>query len=104
MTGSNLSHAQRYVSTELSHFVGRGQTEEEQYQLLVHKILKTGWLTYAPHDPALPRTASLDFSKPISTDEVINYQVVCFCDIPSSDLSIHVRKYSKFGLAFKRNS
>ena len=97
-----MVNVQRYVSAELSHFVGRGKAEEEQYQLLLH-VLKTGWLTHAPHDPTKPRTASLDFSRPISTDEVIKYQVVCFGDIPDTDLAIHVRKYSKFGLAFKRN-
>ena len=95
--------SQRYVSSELSHFVGKGKTEEEQYHLLVDKILKTGWLTHAPHDPSQPRTASLDLSKPISTDGLINSQVICFCDIPASDLAIHIRKYSKFGLAFKKD-
>ncbi len=93
---------QRYVSSELSHFVGRGRADEEQYQLLLH-VLRTGWLTYAPHDPRQSRTASLDFSRPISTDEVIKCQVVCFCDIRDTDLAIHVRKYSKFGLAFKKD-
>jgi hypothetical protein len=93
---------QRYVSRELSHFVGRGKTEEEQYRLLL-QILQTSWLTYAPHDPTRPRTANLDLSRSISTDEVINYQVVCFCDIPDADLAIHVQKYSKFGLAFKKD-
>jgi hypothetical protein len=96
-----LVEVQRYVSSELSHFVGRGKADEEQYQLLLH-VLRTGWLTYAPHDPTQPRTASLDFSQPISTDEVIKYHVVCLCDIPNTDLAIHVRKYSKFGLAFKK--
>jgi hypothetical protein len=85
---------QRYVSNELSHFVGRGRSEEEQYDLLVHKILKTGWLTYPPHDPARPRSLSVDFSKPISTDEALKYEVVCFCDIPEADLAIHVKKYT----------
>lgn len=94
--------SQRYVSNELSYFVGKDKTEEEQHQLLVDKILKSGWLTYAPHDPSQPRTASLDLSKPISTDDVIKSQVVCFCDIPTADLAIHVRKYSKFGVAFKK--
>ena len=28
--------------------------------------------------------------------------MVCFCDIPDSDLAIHVNKYSRFGLAFKK--
>ncbi len=98
-----MDAVQRYVSDELSHFVGRGKTEEEQYDLLVNKILKLGWLTHGPcHDPSLPRGVSLDFSKPISKDETIGYQVVCFCDIPIADLEIHNGKYSKFGLAFKK--
>jgi hypothetical protein len=97
-----MPNAQRYVSSELSHFVGRDKSEEEQYSLLV-KILRSGWLTHGPnHDPTVARTAGLDFSKPISTDEAIKYQVVCFCDIPENDLSIHVNKYSRFGLAFKK--
>jgi hypothetical protein len=92
---------QRYVSSELSHFVGKDKPEQEQYHLLLH-ILKAGWLLHKPFDPTQPRTARLDFSRPISTDKTIDYEVVCFCDIPSSDLAIHVRKYSKFGLAFKK--
>ena len=92
---------QRYVSSELSHFVGKEKPEEDQYQLLLH-ILNTGWLLHKPFDPTQPRTARLDFSRPISTDKIIDYEVVCFCDIPSSDLAIHVRKYSKFGLAFEK--
>lgn len=97
-----MNIAQGYISDELSHFVGRGQDEGTQYDILVNKILKTGWLTYAPHDSSKPRSASLDLSKPISTDDIIKYQVVCFCDIPVSELSIHVVKYGKFGLAFRK--
>ena len=97
-----MTHNQRYVSNELSHFVGRGKTEEEQYDILVNKILKTGWLTYPPHDIARPRSLGLDFSSLISDDKALKYEVVCFCDIPDSDLAIHVNKYSKFGVAFKK--
>ncbi len=97
-----MSHLQRYVSSELSHFVGKGQAEEVQYDTLVNKILKTGWLTYPPHDLTRPRSLSLDFSSLISDDKALKYEVVCFCDIPDSDLAIHVNKYSKFGLAFKK--
>jgi hypothetical protein len=98
-----MSHAQRYVSSELTHFVGRGLPENDQYDTLVNKILKPGWLTYPPHDVTIGRTLGVDFSKPISTDKALTYQVVCFCDIPEPDLAIHVQKYSKFGLAFKKD-
>jgi hypothetical protein len=97
-----MTHSQRYVSSELSHFVGRGLPESDQYDILINKILKPGWLTYPPHDPTLPRTLAVDFSKPISTDEAFKYQVVCFCDIPEPDLTIHIKKYSQFGLSFKK--
>ena len=96
---------QRYVSKELSHFVGnttKNRTEDDQYDILVNKILKSGWLTYPPHKPNLPRSVSLDLSKSISTDSLINYQVICFCDILADDLAIHVKKYGNFGLSFKK--
>jgi hypothetical protein len=98
-----MSHTQRYVSSELTHFVGKGLPENAQYETLVEKILKPGWLTYPPHDVTIGRTLEVDFSKPISADKALKYQVVCFCDIPEPDLAIHVNKYSKFGLAFEKN-
>ena len=98
-----MVHAQRYVSDELSHFVGRGKSLDDQYDILVNKILRTGWITYAPHDVTRPRGLSLNFAEPISNDKALKYDVVCFCDIPESDLAIHVGKYSSFGLAFKKS-
>jgi hypothetical protein len=98
-----MAHRQRYVSDELCHFVGRGKTQEEQYDILVNRILKTGSITHGPdHNLTSPRGLHLDLSKPISTDEMLKYQVVCFCDIPIDDLDLHVSKYSKFGLSFKK--
>ena len=97
-----MSHTQRYVSSELTHFVGKGLPENAQYETLVDKILKPGWLTYPPHDVTIGRTLGVDFSKSISSDNTLKYQVVCFCDIPEPDLAIHVKKYSKFGLAFRK--
>jgi Putative abortive phage resistance protein AbiGi, antitoxin len=103
LKGEKMKHAQRYVSNELCHFVGKGKTPEEQYDLLVNKILKAGALTHGPnHDLAAPRGLGLDLSKPISTDEMLKYEVVCFCDIPQGDLHLHVRKYSSFGLSLQK--
>lgn len=33
---------------------------------------------------------------------MITYPMVCFCDIPIADLPLHMEKYSRFGLAFKK--
>jgi hypothetical protein len=93
---------QRYVSNELTHFVGRGKGQDEQYDILVNRILKTGWLTFPPHNPNRPRSLAVDFSQPMSTDQALKYEVVCFCDIPDTDLAIHMSKYSRFGLAFQK--
>ncbi|NTW07740.1 MAG: hypothetical protein HGA29_07845 [Syntrophaceae bacterium] len=97
---------QRYISDELSHFVGNirnGKSEDEHYSILVNSILKTGLLTYPPHDTTRPRSLSLDFSSSISEDTALKYEVVCFCDIPIADLAIHTGKYGKFGLSFKKD-
>jgi hypothetical protein len=34
---------------------------------------------------------------------MINPDMVCFCDIPFEDLSIHVKKYSFTGLSFTKD-
>lgn len=98
-----MTHTQRYVSNELSHFVGKGRPEEEQYDILVNKILKPGWLTHPPHDVTGKPNVNIDDLKDISTSEMITPNVICFCDIPEIDLGIHVSKYSKFGLSFNKD-
>lgn len=92
---------QRYVSSELSHFVGRGlEKQADQYEILV-KILKSGWLTHPPHNPNI--SGNLSVTDGIFSDnDMYSPQVVCFCDIPVSDLALHSNKYSKFGLSFTK--
>jgi hypothetical protein len=93
---------QRYVSNELTHFVGRGMGVDEQYDLLMDQILKPGWLTFPPHDRSPFRSPSLDLGTTISDGKMIGHRVICFCDIPLADLSIHMKKYSNFGISFRR--
>jgi hypothetical protein len=38
--------------------------------------------------------------EPDDDTEAAYSQVVCFCDIPVTDLEIHMKKYSRFGLSF----
>jgi Putative abortive phage resistance protein AbiGi, antitoxin len=92
---------QRYISNELSHFVGRGLTGENQFGLLL-RILQGGWLTHPPHNPNQSGNLHVNLSAKISTNEMYTPQVVCFCDIPVGDLHIHATKYSPFGLAFSK--
>lgn len=98
-----IEPSQRYVSKELSHFVGRGHPEQTQYQLLL-KILRSGWLTYLPDKPneALGEILIHPHAK-ISENELYSPGMVCFCDIPVQDLTIHMQKYSSFGLAFSKD-
>jgi hypothetical protein len=94
---------QRYVSNELTHFVGRGMAESDQYDLLVNQILKPGWLTFPPHDRRTYRSPTFNLGTTISDGKMITTQVICFCDIPLADLAIHMNKYSHFGVAFRRD-
>jgi Putative abortive phage resistance protein AbiGi, antitoxin len=93
---------QRYVANDLTHFVGRGMKEEEQYELML-KIIREGWLTHPPHDPNKQMELSYGPEALLSAD---GYAVrcVCFCDIPLADLNLHMAKYSRFGLAFSKRT
>jgi hypothetical protein len=99
---------QRYVSPELTHFVGQGLSEDEQYSLLVNDILKGGCLKFPPIDDhrcteglsgILPLVGG-NRTPDVDDTEAAYSQRICFCDIPVTDLKIHMNKYSRFGLSF----
>jgi len=96
-----MPRVQRYVSNELSHFVGRGRSAAAQFDVLV-RILRSGWLTHPPHNPNVSGNLSINASARLSTNEMYAPEVVCFCDIPVEDLHIHTAKYSSFGLSFSK--
>ena len=97
---------QRYVSPELTHFVGKRLSEDQQYSLLVNDILKAGWLMHPPIDGRQPNEVLSgsplvggSHTPDIDDTEAAYSQVICFCDIPVTDLDIHMTKYSRFGLS-----
>jgi hypothetical protein len=45
---------------------------------------------------------AIDPTKPLSENEQFLASVVCFCDIPVEDMAIHMTKFSRFGIAFKK--
>jgi hypothetical protein len=95
---------QRYVSTDLTHFVGaKLKTQRERYRLL-KRILKSGTLKASPGPIKFPRHLLVrDTDKRLSSNEACRGSVVCFCDIPLCDLPLHMSKYSPFGLAFTKD-
>jgi len=99
-----MSGVQRYVSKELSHFVGRGLSHaDDQFALLLH-ILRTGWLTHPPHRSNVSGNLSVNPMARLSSNEMCAPQILCFCDIPIEDLNIHTAKYSPLAFPFRSNS
>ena len=102
-----MKATQRYISNELTHFIGRQlrdstiDYEEKQYEILLG-ILNSGLLT---HSTTAPMKIGLLVSEnnDISRNEMYNPNMVCFCDIPLADLTIHSNKYSRFGLSFSKD-
>lgn len=94
---------QRYVSDQLTHFVGRGKPFAEQYELFI-RILKEGALVAPSLIGTDKHSQYLSIADGERFSDNIRYQpgVVCFCDIPMHDLALHVRKYSQFGIAFNK--
>jgi hypothetical protein len=91
---------QRYVSKELTHFVGASlrPNEEAQYALF-RDILRSGKL----RNPSFGDGFGYALS-PVANDlgESLSAPVVCFCDIPVDDLQLHSAKYGRFGLSFRK--
>ena len=76
-----VANMQRYVSKELTHFVGKSlKSDEDRYNLLV-KIIRNGWLTYPPHIEDTHHTVKVDLISRISDNEMYNPEIICFCDI-----------------------
>jgi hypothetical protein len=103
-----MSVPQRYVSDELTHFVGRSQPDEEARYALLVKILQAGFLTSDPESPQaknrLEGIVAYRYTPhaPFSDPETYSIDCVCFCDIPVPDLPLHMGKYGPFGIAFAK--
>jgi len=99
-----MTGEQRYISNELTHLVGGKLTSyKAQYKILI-KILKEGYITYPPHEEKNRsiRLLFTHYKADFTKNELYVPSMVCFCDIPVCDLSIHIKKYSPFGLAFDK--
>lgn len=98
---------QRYVSRELTHFVGRERSsDDERYSLLVNCILKPRELKASilrSRNSDRQISLSVRSNKKFSDGDMYVRNYVCFCDIPLGDMGIHMVKYSDFGLSFDKS-
>lgn len=108
---------QRYVSPDLTHFVGRGAKPlGEQYRLL-KKILRERTLRAPRLKSSIGKQSILGAEKGrpywlyirssvrsarLSDNGAYRGSFVCFCDIPLGDLGLHILKYGRFGIAFSK--
>jgi hypothetical protein len=96
-----MTESQRYGSTELSHFVGRGlASDDERFDLLL-RILRGGHLT--PRPGGMAGSSFLNTAGTFRNETLYGIDCVCFCDIPLADLHVHIQKYSRFGLSFNKS-
>jgi len=107
-----LKSSQRYISNELTHFVGgniqprepfvkKEEVFQKQYSILTN-VLKTGLLTSHPNQKRGIPCLTQYPNTPISSNEAYHSMAVCFCDIPLRDLGRHIENYSSFGLSFDK--
>lgn len=88
---------QRYVSKELVHFVGKAKLSDRERYDCFKKIFSGHKLGTAANGT---RSLSYTSSEKLSSNEVYTPSMVCFSDIPFTDLGIHMRKYSPSGSPF----
>ncbi len=96
-----------YVSPNLTHFVGRTASGNDEAYARLLSIIRDGWLL--PHNARLRRQRDENMAAfemhpavPLSSNDRFVPEMVCFADIPDNDLGIHTSKYGRFGLALPK--
>lgn len=93
---------QRYVSRDLSHFVGRDQPDDESRFRLLVEVVRSGVLSPDGKDPERTGEVRLRLDRPLSSNAAYDGDFVCFADIPVEDLPLHAAKFGRFGLALAK--
>jgi hypothetical protein len=96
---------QRYTSSELWHFVGRAAPDDDDRNYATLKaILAAGCVSHPPHNRGQGTTGySYNIKGTFREGSLIVPTVTCYADIPTSALGVHVKKYGRFGVAFRRS-
>lgn len=97
-----MNKLQSYVSSELTHFVGRSLTnDEERYNLFI-EIIRTGIIRTRNNNGRNSLLCTTSLNNDFKTNKAFIPDMVCFCDIPYTDFNVHMEKYSHFGISFHK--
>jgi len=92
-----------YTSNLLCHFVGRSKENDNERFDLLKNIIEGKTLIANLSEPENPQSYFQRGDNCKNVGEVFSKcDCVCFCDIPDHALSIHINKYSYFGLGFNK--
>jgi len=109
---------QRYISDELTHFIGRDLVREMRFEeerderderlyarlvsILRDRVLFAGGVPPNPEPGKATAKVHVSYTGKPELSELFDPNIVCFCDIPVGDVEIHAAKYGPFGLSFDR--
>lgn len=91
-----MSCEQQYASNILYHFVGSKDPDDHEANFAtLCKILQS--MRVGNH--AVPCRIEIDYNRRMDKGELLVQSVVCFCDIPLTQLPhVHAKKYGRFGV------
>lgn len=107
-----INSKQKYISNYLTHFAGRDiENKDEQYKLFKKILLDGKILPKRKINEKRSSNLTITFpsekiSENCGLNDLNNYfiaDVVCLSDIPLTELGIHMKKYSHFGISFSKD-
>ncbi len=97
-----MKEIQRYMSSDLTHFIGRSLlTDQEQFELMI-KIIRSGIIETRNNNRKGAYITRCAYWQNLNSNEMFIPDMVCFCDIPITECEIHMQKYSNLGISFKK--
>lgn len=94
-----------YTSKELFHFVGHNHPLDDASNFrILKKILSDACVSYPPFDADWGAVSyTINWEESLLSENLIVPTVTCYADIPWDSLGLHIRKYGKFGLSFRKD-
>ena len=92
-----------YTSENLFHFVGWARpTDHEANFETLGKVLESRRIAHSPFDGPSRTQTEWNGEGKLAHETLVKGTVTCYADIPTEALGVHLSKYGRFGLGFRR--